>query len=124
MMPGCGPSLPITHVRFDGEFRKHSELVMLISSFVEIDPNRHCQNVGMCSSPDGGLLSHPTWGGQIFLAQEFRVEQLGLIALSAIREDGHDSLARTEVARKSHGSDDFDGARSTEHQSFMLDQIE
>lgn len=53
-------------------------------------PGRPCQSVGMCS-----LLSHPMWGGQIFLAQKFRVEQLGLIALSAIREDGHDGLAGT-----------------------------
>lgn len=49
-------------------------------------------------SPDGGLLLHPAWGGQTFLTQKVRVEQLGLIALPAIREDGHDGLAWTEIA--------------------------
>lgn len=48
----------------------------------------------MRSPRGGGLLSYPTRGGQIPLAQKFRVEQLGLITLSAIREDGHDGLAR------------------------------
>jgi hypothetical protein len=33
-----GLTLPIGDVRFDGEFRKNSGLVVLTSSFVEIDP--------------------------------------------------------------------------------------
>src|SRR5262245_26699904 len=37
---GTGPSLPIGEVRFDGEFRRDSGLVVLTSSFVEIDPER------------------------------------------------------------------------------------
>jgi hypothetical protein len=35
-----GPILPIGDVRFDGEFRTDSRLVVLTSSFVEIDPER------------------------------------------------------------------------------------
>ena len=33
-----GPSLPIKDFRFDGEFLRDSGLVVLTSSFVEIDP--------------------------------------------------------------------------------------
>jgi hypothetical protein len=37
-MTAIGPSLPITDVSFDGDFRRYSGLVMLTWSFVEIDP--------------------------------------------------------------------------------------
>src|SRR5215471_9023386 len=35
-----GPVLPISDVRFDGEFRRDSRLVVLMMSFVDFDPNR------------------------------------------------------------------------------------
>jgi len=37
-MTAFGPTLLIGDVSFDGEFRKDSGLVVLTSSFVEIDP--------------------------------------------------------------------------------------
>jgi len=37
-MTAVGPSLPIGDVRFDGEFRRDSGLVVLTWSFVQIDP--------------------------------------------------------------------------------------
>jgi hypothetical protein len=35
-MAASGPSLPISDVRFDGEFRRDSRLVVLTWSFVQI----------------------------------------------------------------------------------------
>jgi hypothetical protein len=39
-MSPIGPSLPISEARFDGEFWRDSGLVVLMSSFVEIDPEQ------------------------------------------------------------------------------------
>src|SRR5262245_52401201 len=52
---------------------------------------------------------HPGRQRQVLLAQEGRIEELGLIALAAVGQDGHHRLARPEVAREPHGAHDVDG---------------
>src|ERR1700722_5185796 len=71
-----------------------------------------------------GCSFHPGRQWQILLAQECRIEKLGLIALPAIGQDGDDLLARTEIAGEPHGAHNVDGRRAAQHQAFMLDQVE
>src|SRR6266850_4034833 len=67
---------------------------------------------------------HPGRQRQLLLAQEVRIEQLGLIALAAVGQDGDDGLAGAEVAGEPHGSDDVDPRRAAQHEALMLDQVE
>jgi len=45
-----GPTLPIIDFRFDGEFRRDSGLVVLNSSFVELDQNRQLSPMAPAAS--------------------------------------------------------------------------
>src|SRR5260370_14573100 len=67
---------------------------------------------------------HPGRQRQVLLAQECRIEQLGLIALSAIGQDGDDGLAGTEIAGEPHRAHHVDGRRAAQHQALVLRQVE
>jgi hypothetical protein len=55
-------------------------------------------------------LVHPTRYWQIFPAEEVRIEELGLVSLATIREDGDDGIAWAKIACEPHGSHDIDCA--------------
>src|SRR5205085_10948656 len=66
----------------------------------------------------------PVRGRQAFLAQEGRVEKLGLVPRARVGEDRHHRVPGTEVARQADRAGDVDAARAAEHQSFSFHQVE
>src|SRR5262249_47525584 len=67
---------------------------------------------------------HPGRDRQIFLAQEVGVEELGLITLATVGQDGDDGLAGPKIARQSNCAYDVDGRRAAKHQPLMHHEIE
>src|SRR5471032_3084177 len=67
---------------------------------------------------------HPGRQRQVLLAQESRVEQLGLVAAAAVGEDRDDGLAGAELLGELHRAHDVDGGRTAQHQAFVLDEVE
>src|SRR6266853_1921855 len=61
---------------------------------------------------------------QILRAHEFRIEQLCLIAVAGIGEDGDDGLAGSELLGEPDRACDIDAGRATEAKAFVLKQVE
>src|SRR5215470_7768937 len=61
---------------------------------------------------------------QVLAAQEFRVEQLGLIARAVVGEHGHDGVAGPQLAGEPDRTGDVDTRRSTEAEALVLQEVE
>src|SRR6266404_663599 len=72
---------------------------------------------------DLGPLLQPFRHRQFLAAHEIRIEQLGLIAVAGIAEDGDDGLARPELLGKANGAGDIDTGRATQAKAFVLKQL-
>src|SRR6218665_1957006 len=62
--------------------------------------------------------------GEVFAAEEFRVEQFALEAVAVVAEYRDDGLARPEVTGEPDGAGDIDARRAAEAEALMLEQVE
>ena len=72
----------------------------------------------------GALLRQPGRRGQALSFQEFRIEQLALIAVAVIAQHGDDGVPRAHVLRHADGARHIDAGRAAHAQAFMLQKIE
>src|SRR5689334_16474356 len=72
---------------------------------------------------DLGALLQPLRHGQLLRAHEARIEQLGLIAITGIAEDGDDGLAGAELPGELDRAGNVDAGRAAEAQALMLEQF-
>src|SRR5437868_6255259 len=73
---------------------------------------------------DGRFLFKPGRHGKFFRAQEIRIEQFGLVAVTVIGKHGHDRLALAEILGEPDRACDIDAGRAAKTKPFMLEQIE
>src|ERR1700760_2748094 len=72
---------------------------------------------------DLAALLQPCRHRQVLRTHESRVEQLRLIAVTGVAEDGHDRLAGAELLGKLDCARDIDAGGAAEAQALMLEQI-
>src|SRR3954470_19007278 len=73
---------------------------------------------------DVRVLLEPARHRQFLRAQEFRIEQLGLVARAGIGEHRDDGLARTQILGEADGARDVDTRRAAEAEPLVLEQVE
>ena len=73
---------------------------------------------------DVRLALQPCRHRQLLGAQEFRIEQLGLVARAVVGEHGDDGLARARVLGEPDRAGDVDAGRAAEAKPLVLEQIE
>src|SRR5262245_50280907 len=60
---------------------------------------------------------------EVLRAHEFRIEQLRLVAIAGVAEDGDDGLARAKLFGKPDRAGDIDAGRATDADAFMFEQL-
>src|SRR3954470_12708555 len=70
------------------------------------------------------FLFQPLGHRQLLRTQEFRIEQLGLVARSAVGEHRDDGLARPQLLGEADSAGDVDAGRAAKAEAFVLEQIE